>query len=487
MGVQIDSTVISLFHFIDSGSYEGLVDLIYKSEKQQDLEECFKSYLHLLSIDVSEKTKYESKLQSFNAALYFRRKVIPSIIEFGDIQEYYLITKKNIEKYKYTWRTLVEKHLQEESYKKFILKHYEESGKNKIKSEFIQSCLDVIKEWASDESSLLSQFFYIDDLQANQKKVILSNEPVYVFLNELLNNPEAAYLNDILFTVREKDKILSSKKKGGKLPNLILQDGIFRVEPYKLFASKSKERENDYVTDYSSQLKIYTPKYVENQDIDTKFDSSKDVIHHGQFELATLTAIFQIGQDDLLKGSRISFTIDEVCEKLGVTRATWAYQRIALAIFYLSINLFSVKISDEKERIFHIISAIEKPIFNSDRQKEWTIEIDPLLREYVVKNYVTELYADQIAGFTYETTAILFKTFLLDAQRHDINEPKEYTLAELSQRTVLSGKPNRRRKKIINALNELVAHQKIEKFTILDDGDRFLVYFKKGTAENLLA
>jgi len=60
-------------------------------------------------------------------------------------------------------------------------------------------------------------------------------------------------------------------------------------------------------------------------------------------------------------------------------------------------------------------------------------------------------------------------------------------LAELSQRTVLSGKPNRRRKKIINALNELVAHQKIEKFTILDDGDRFLVYFKKGTTENLLA
>ena len=488
MNIQIDSSVISLFHFIESGPYEALIDLIWKTKKQDDLENYFYVYSDVLSIDPSEKMKYETKLHAFNAALYFRKEVVLSIIKSGNIESLFITSKRNIEKYKYIWKDLVEKHLREKSKKKFILKHYEESSKNTHKKEFVDYYLNVIKNWASDGSSLLSQFFYVDDLQVNQIKVILKNEPVYIYLNELLNNIEASYLQDILITVKNNEKIDLDKKKAGKVPNLILQDGVFRVEPYKMLESPNiLERENDFVNDFNDQLRIITPKFFENKYINSKFDYSTDVIYHGKFELATLTAIFQIGQDDLMEGVRITFTLDEICEKLGVPPSTWAYQRIARAIFYMSINLFSVNISDEKERIFHIISAIEKPIFNSDRQKEWTIEIDPVLRENVLKNLVTEFYADQIAGFTQETTAILFKTLILDSQQHNFNFPKEYTLSSLSQRIVLEGKPNQRKKRIINSLNELVSKTKIvEKFSVLDDGNKFLIYLNNSKNKKLL-
>lgn len=483
MFVNIDSSVITLYHFIDSGNYDALVDLIWKSVRQTDIKECFDAYRKILTVSKETDKAYESMLHTLNAALYFRRVTVPNILRAGDINSFYFKCKHNIEKYKHTWKNLVETHYKNSSNKKFILKHYEENPQNKTKKEFFNLYFKIIKDWASDESTLLSQFFYLDDLQANQKRVILENEPPFIFLDSLLHNPDSSYLQDVLLNVKRNDKIDDDSKIGGKVPNLVLADGVFRAEPYAFAPDKLNitEREDDFVTNFSSSLKIVTPKNYKKEEINSEFNYLKDVIPHGQYELATLAAIFQVGQDKLLQGNRISFTLDSICEKLGLEPTSWALNRISKAIFYLSINLFYVKLSDNIERYFHIISAIEKPVFNSKRQKEWTVEIDPVLRESVLNNLVTEIYADQITEFNYDLTALLFKIFILDAQQHtNFNEPREYTLSSLSQRAVLSGKPNQRKKKIINSLNELVSKQAvIEKYEVLDNGDRYLIYFSK--------
>ena len=78
---------------------------------------------------------------------------------------------------------------------------------------------------------MLSDFYYLEDLQKNQINLILKTEPIYIILNEILNN-NASDLKEILFYLADKNK--NAKKEGGQVPNIILTDGIFRAKPIKI-------------------------------------------------------------------------------------------------------------------------------------------------------------------------------------------------------------------------------------------------------------
>lgn len=483
MEVKFNSLVVSFFHILNERNYDALIELIWENEKHPNIEDEYRYYTNSLFRNLeASPIEVERRKQILNFCLYIRDVVLIEIIKNENWNETYLSAKMKIEKYKFNWKNSVETYVRTKNKKKYILKELEEQEDNVVAKDFIKSRLNKINAWSSDESSLLSDFYYVEDLQKNQINLILKTEPIYVVLKEIFDNKEHD-IKELLTQLKKKEP---KKKKGGQVPDLVLHDGIFRPHPIQVIEDDpnvTDEGTNFVLTynDLKSTLKISIPKTVDAPELNNAFDYTTDVIHHGKFELATLTAILQIGRDQIKVGNKITFTFAQICELFNQPISTYTYQRIAQAIFYLKINLYTVKLPGDYERIFNIISAVEKPIYNSDREKEWTIEIDNVLREQILQSHYTELFAEDIAAFNYELTPILFKILLIDKGQDPSLEMKEYHLNELSKRCFLTGKPNIRKKKFINSFTEIEAMQNslITGFKAKKDNTIFEVHYKK--------
>lgn len=486
MEVRFNSLVVSFFHILNEQNYDALLELIWENEEHPNIEKEYQYYKNSLFRNLeASSVEDERRKQILNFCLYIRDVVLKEVLKSDDWDNIYLSSKMKIEKYKFNWKNAVAKYVVSNNNKKYILKEFEEYKalkQNIDREEFINSRLEKINEWATDESALLSEFYYVEDLQKNQINLILKTEPIYMVLKEVFNNDDYG-LEEMLLQLKNK---MSKKKKGGQVPDLVLHDGIFRPHPIQVVEDDpnvTDEGTNFVLTynDLESTLKISIPKTVQVPELNNAFDYTTDVIHHGKFELATLTAILQIGRDQIKVGNKITFTFAQICELFNQPISTYTYQRIAQAIFYLKISLYSVKLPGDYERIFNIISAVEKPIYNSDREKEWTVEIDNVLREQILQSHYTELFAEDIASFNYELTPILFKVLLIDKGQDSSLEMKEYHLNELSKRCFLTGKPNIRKKKFINSFTEIkgMNNSLIVGFETKRDNTLFRVYFKK--------
>lgn len=483
MEAKFNSLILSFFHILNEGNYDALIELIWENKKHPDIENEYDYYKNSLfrNVEVSS-IEDERRKQILNFCLYIRDEVTKEIIKNENWDEVYLSCKMKIDKYKLNWKNSVEKYLRTNNAKKYILKELKEQYGDVNKEEFIESRLNKIIEWASDETALLSEFYYLEDLQKNQINLIIKTEPVYIVLKEAFNGEDDGLIG-MLQILKNKDL---KKKQGGQVPNLVLQDGIFRATPIKVHEDDPNvidEGANFLLiyNDLKSNLKISIPKTIHVPELNNTFDYTKDVIHHGKFELATLTAILQLGREQIKTGNRITFTFGQICELFNLPPSTYLYQRLTQAIFYLKINVYSVKLPGDYERVFNIISAIEKPTYNSNREKEWRIEIDNVLREQILQSHYTELFAEDIASFNHELTAILFKVLLIDKGQTPSLEEQEYHLNDLSKRCFLTGKPNIRKKKFIDSFTEIekMANSPIIRFETKYDNTVFKVYFKK--------
>lgn len=491
MKPQFDPLIISLFRIMYIGEYDALIELIWDNKRQDNLEAHYSLYKESLYQNLkSTHIEEERRIQVINSCLYIRDEIIPEIIANNDWNGLYFSVKNKIDKYKFNWENLVEIYLRNENDKKYILKECKEQkiSDNKNKKSFIKSRLEEIKKWATNKDTLLSEFYYLDDLQKNQLNVILQTEPTFIILHAILNN-NADDLKKLLSLI-EDDKKSQVTKKGGQVPNLVLTDGIFRVSPIKILDDDPNvyedEEEGKLILSYDNldkPIKIAVPKSADSHELNSSFDYTKDIIYQGKFELATLTAILQIGSEQILKSNSITFTFSQICELFNQPPSTRIYSRIAKALFYLKLNLYTVKLGDNYTRYFNIISAVEQPTFNSKREKEWTIEIDAFLREQILQSHYTVLFAEDISSFAYELSPILFRIFVIDKQDKPNMEMKEYTLRELTKRTFLNGKPNVRKKRIINSLEEIKSmnNSVIKDYKVKDDSDIFEIYFSNSS------
>lgn len=487
MSHQIDQLLIALVRLIYSEGYDTLCYLAMKYANNENLDEYYESYKKdiLLNLSPNSEVAEESYKQVINLALYIREKVLPEILQGADIETEYFFVKEKIQKCKFNWLSLVESYVRSNNEKKFILKEYTYKKDSRDKKEFIKHHLSEISSWANNRDSLLSEFYYVDDLQRNQISVILQNEPALILLKEAIEGEKKLGLHELLRSYEHKDE----PKGGAKVPHLLQEDGIFRLGDINLSGVTKEdsfiltEEEDKFIitfNDNNPSLKMTVPKTASSPELNNNFDYKKDKIVIGHFEMLTITAILQIGREQIVRGNTITFTFRQICSLINAEPSTRTYERLQKAIFYLKLNIYSVKVSDTNERIFNIISAIEKPIFNSDREKEWTVTIDDLLKDQICSSHYFEIYTQQLASFNYELSSILFKILLLDAWRTE-SDIKEYRLAEISKRAYMSGKPNIRKKKIINSLEEILKldDSPIESYVAKYDNSVFEVQFRK--------
>ncbi len=507
--IFLENFLLQLYKSIYNTPYYSLLDLMWEKCPQENIGEAYERFknewFNNLSIEYNENKK---RTEIFNLVLYIEKNIIPEILKsfswnqdsdaaLSQNQRYLEKREKElfdkIKKYKSTWISMIEKYFKESKDDKYILNDCKKNGIKDIKR-YYKEVMDMVANWVKDDNLLLSDFHYLDDLQPNQIKVILETEPAYVFLQLLKADEKLAEHFDIYKTTVYKQY---SAKNGGLIPYILLQpDAIFRASPIKILNSDIIEGTNIIDLEYTDSIRdintiISVPLEQKNEALKTDFRADRDMIEHGKYELAMLVSIFQICREQLETSGLITFNLRQISDLWGQVPNTSSYQRMHQALWFLHLNSYTVTIKNTQYS-FHIINNIAEPLRNSNKEKEYTIEIDRVLRQQILGGSYIELTSADITNFKYELTPILYKLLVIDrserltlikSKHPNIQElsnkyVKEYTYNILSQRTFLDGKPYIRKNKIKNALDEIKQKNDIID-SYIEVNDRIFITFKR--------
>lgn len=132
------------------------------------------------------------------------------------------------------------------------------------------------------------------------------------------------------------------------------------------------------------------------------WDKSNILIDANNFNLKTLTTILFLGRHQIELGEEITFNLNKIRELLGLEDSIYTYHRIENAIFYFKINFYKCKLKNNRERIAHAIKAFEKPMNDINFEKEWSVEIDSVLREQILQSYSNDSFCENDEPFECE-------------------------------------------------------------------------------------
>lgn len=447
------------------------------------------------SVDESS-CRRDDVLRLVHSCIYLMEDILPEVEKptYKKTKELNLLDKK-IKTYKKKWAASVEDYFKKSNAKKYIIKEYLSKKPELSLTEFNEMRMQHVSDWLKGKSLYLSSFFYVDELVKSQKNLIFQTELTYILLKEMVKNGLDIKLNK---SIPEDDSTLSIKEnEAGQIPNWLLLDGLFRVSPIEVFKHENIVELEDGKTmlvfdkNLKNSLSITVPNQSENEFLNANFDSSKDPISLGRFELATLIGVLQIGREQLKSSNKIAFSFNQLLGLWNSSNSGKLYNKIKKALFYLSMNMYTVQLANNITRNFYIINAIEKPTFNSSGEQEWIVEIDSRLREQILEKNYTELYSEEISSLKFELSPILYKTLVIDLVEIMSNNQKkkqtvsaiekDYTLRELSTRTFLEGKPNIRKKKIENSLEDILEKKDsiLKGYEVKDNGNIYKMYFNQ--------
>lgn len=474
--IKFDSMIIVLYNILKK--YDTFVDAIWEEFKDENITEYYGFYESEIfgkdQIDIEK----EIKIHILNACLYVNNNIIPIIVKEKKIEELYLNTRIKIDKYKTRLREQVAIYLSQNNNKKYILKELESKESNDPKK-FINSRLSKIRKWETDPNSLISEFYYIDELQKNQLKIIYYDESVFILLNEIYKYNNQSLMDNINLL---KSKELKAKKRGATIPNSMFEyDGIFSAGKKTVKDLAHFEKDNNIhvkINKNDDQITIAVPKVIARDErINAEYNSEIDSINFTAADFKVLTSLFELGRNRLLEGKEtVSFTMESLCNMLDIVPCTTNYNTIAKSIFAFKTKSVYIKISDSYVRFFNIIKTIDVPFLNSDRKKQWTISFHEELVKEIVANKYKYILTETISSLKHEISVLLFKIIIYDVYAYPKKTCFSYTWDEIALKVGLDDKPNRIKNRIKMALNEMNAAGIIMKYETRDKDSVFNIF-----------
>lgn len=281
---------------------------------------------------------------------------------------------------------------------------------NKIKSLY-QQRMDTLNGWI--ESGLLHEFLYIDDLQVNQRKLILEQDTLFLLLQEAVNNPD---LLNVAMEVESESFSSKGKYGGGQMPDsLISVDGIFRVSKPKDEQITIFDNEIAF-TNETSEMKytLSAPVLFRDQESDLIIDYSSERNYLTAYEQKVLVAILELGRKQIQSSNKIRFSINLVIDLLGISNGGKNYALIEKYMY----NLFNFrhrveyKTPDGESRIltFVIFQSIDRPK-DEDKddqgQKEWVVTLNSDLHNQILERNFVDVFAEELRELHSETAMVL--------------------------------------------------------------------------------
>lgn len=459
MNVKFDPLIVSLFTILKKNN--SFSDILYDYYQDPNLDDYFKFYENELFGSDKNSTEKKVKYSIINACLYIENTIIPLLIKEDNFEILYIDVKSKIGKFKIKWQQQIKTLISKGNTTKYILAEMEQLINEKgieftesKRQDFIKSRLEKIDEWVKDETYLLSDFYYVDALQKNQIDLVLKDEPIYIILQDIYENNNSSGILDIINNIKNKHK---HKEKSANLPNSIIgHDGLF-------LASKKTLENVNYVKTDTGVIVSTNPKSLDHKvAIPQSLIDAGFSLNNSDKDFVNLNCLFIVGDEELSKGNgKISFTMREICELKNIEPCSTNYEEIEKTLTVLQQKVCSIKISDTYTRQYNIVTTIDTPIRNSNKELEWRITFhEEIVQEYVARNY-QKVLLEKLNSFRYGLSVVLIRMFLYDFTKlFDVNKTQhnsiKYDWSDIASRTGLTGKPNKIKTKIINSLDEIV-------------------------------
>lgn len=422
---------------------------IYKEYKHPELNlylEHFKS-LFPLSLKTDEVNSYK---RIINTCLYVYFELFPEIRE--DLVSHalkYDLYKIKIFKQKQTWYEYVNKFKPKKHVNKYIDKEIIEKNIESV-AEFRKERLNEIMKWVLDDEKLLSDFYYSKDLLFKQRKSVIKTDPIFLLLKEINGNdhhPISLFLEN--FPEDNLDMMLFPETFLSNPTEFIF--GNYRLEDLEITETNGnyayKIVESSEVTEMIPAADVITDELS-----GLSLDLSTDRINSNSFDFKVLSHILRLSFDDLIRGvSRTSFSLKQICEVANLPINTGSYNRIKKALI-LAKSKILISNYESVSMVYTHIDKIFIPTNNEDKEKIWTIEWGShILKEIELKKYKTIYYEQFLLK---SDLAVLISRMIIK----DVGNSKQikYTWQDIYNATLITGKPSEKKKKIIDALNEIV-------------------------------
>lgn len=465
--------LIPIINAIYSSENYSLMELAYDSFRDEDLESIFANYLDTVINNANmDKQENNKRLQVVNLSLYIYKNLIPDNLLDDEIENMLSFSKSKIKEYKYSYSNSVKTYYNTANHRKFILKEYNSSSGNNAIKKFKNDKMNFIEAWANNSEYILSNFYYVQDLQYSQKKAILKYEGIY----SLLSN-----INKEFIIEQIKERVVISNKieeihnaDDVAYPSFIFLDGVI-----------SHNGVNNQSRLEFGNLKIVLP---DDKTLNDKFNGA---IFLGRFEIAVYGALLRIGSKTNFRNSQIRFTLPQIATMLDMSIGGRTYKLIYEAILNLSYKKHVYTYYDKVKTDWltvtvSMLGAVKEPTFNSNSEKEYTVYMDVYVFEQIQLENVRILNEKKIFDFKHKHTSSLLAVFICDYESvmESNCDSKIYSLSELSERAMIIGKPSERQKKISMALDEIVTmnNKYIRAYGYTTDGDYCIVF--KGRTQN---
>jgi len=278
-----------------------------------------------------------------------------------------------------------------------------------------------------------------------------------------------------------------NKKSGAPVPNSMFEpNGTFSLNSKKIDEINYEESEDGdkiIITPNPNNKKyqLEIPKFELDENLNLSFNYQKSNIFNSAFDFKVFTSMMEIGSENLLNGSdEISFTLEDICLHLNMKPSTEAYNRIKNTIYNLKIKTLRIKISDSYEKIYNILTTIDKPVLNSERKLLWRVTLHEEIHKEILNAKYQDLITGKLALLKYELSILLLKSLIYDFEINKKDSIK-YTWAEIAANTGLVGKPSIIKKRILASLDELSTFYGdiIENYETPEDNSYFIIYKKK--------
>jgi len=426
-----------------------LNDFIYSEYKHKDLEEYFEYLKPLFYLNLKNSEDYLNYLKIINTCLFVYFELFPDLRKNINTFNHSTYKVKTL-KCKQSWYELVNKTKRKPSKNKYIEKELETINSLQHDSHR-QKRLQEIMNWVIDENQLLSDFIYLGDLVYKQKKIILQIDPLVLLLNEI-NDYQNHPITTCLMNFESDDSRFMM------IPDTLFKHPTeFTFKELRLDELDHSEVNGQYEfgLDKDSKVIVSLPalEIIKDDLTGLTIDLNVDKITSNSFDFKILSHLLQISLKNLLNGvPQTTFLIKDVCEMAGLPINTHSYNRIRSVLMLAKTKLITT-VEDGRTHRYNHINRISEPTSNEDKEQLWQIEWGSHIHKEIELKKYKIIFSEQFS--LKSNLAILLSRMIIKDVTPD-TKFLDYSLEDIINATLIPGKPSERKKKIIEALNEII-------------------------------
>lgn len=434
---------------------------------------CYAQYvknicISLKGVDINKERKsVESKLSSTKKRWF---KQVLNYYQNGISSKYILLEKQKLESVLKLADTLLG-----------------DSNKLEAELQFIfDKRVSTLEAWVED--GMLHQFEYLDDLQTNQRKLILEVDTSFLILKEL---QQSQYLLNCFENTTNEPKSIPSidknKNCGGQMPGVLVSvDGIFRASkplPHQIEMFEDEILFRQENTDVKYSLSV--PTYFKNDEGSVEIDYTNERTYLTAYEQRILVAILQLGRRQIQASNKIRFSKNQLLDILDLSKGGKNYNLVEKNMY----NLFNFRHQviyknlqgESRVLSFVIFQSIDRPKdndLNDQGEREWTVTLNSDLHNQILERNFVDVFAEELRQLQNDVAAILLPQFAHDRlksyKRINLRGEEVYSGMRLIEKCGLA---NNKPSKLLLRIQEAIDELRLKKICVQD-------YTINGTGKN---